>query len=266
MTVKWKGPNGEVDEDSNENLVKLLFHEKLKSHFSKEELNNVSYLALSGLDFLRELYSSRKLSSRYHNLGHNYVTTITSIKTFIGALSLGKAVDEKDLISLIIAALFHDSGYLLNYKAGVKREIRDHNLNSILFTEIFLAGQRVEDEICDKVLHLIKYTDYSECDDFKNEIKHDFLGQVLIGADLLQVTDKRYFVNRNFLEEYLYKNESETDEAMERRFFKFVQELTSNMWNYLDAYYKTAKTNPYRTGWQRFVKAFQMICGEKDLK
>ncbi|MDD3647978.1 MAG: hypothetical protein PHS44_05790 [Candidatus Dojkabacteria bacterium] len=266
MTVKWKGPQGEIDEDSNESLIRIIYHPGLKDIFHKQDLNEALGIAISGLDFLRALYASKKLSSRYHNLGHNYVTAITSIKAFIGALNLSRELSVDDLTAIILAALFHDCGYLTDKDGEPRIDMVDHTAKSSIFAEVFLTRNSFKKVFCDRVYELIGYTNYSNWYESKVKVRDDLLGQMLVGADLLQVTDQRYFLNKKVLKELLYKKDSATVAEREKKFYEFTKEVTSQIWKFLDSYYRSSNDNPYRQGWERFVDAMSVICGGIDLK
>lgn len=265
MTIRWIGPSGKIVIDSNKSLVNLFQHNVLRRNFSEGDLKELKSSTVSALTYLRELYSRKKLNSLYHNLGHNYVTSITAVKVFIGALRQGYAFFYTDLLALILAALFHDSGYLGKPLSGQKISIENHTENATLFAEDFAQRSSIEKDISRQVIKLIKYTNYSRWDDYKFEVEIDLLAQVLIGADLLQVTDKRYFFNKKVLSEYLFVDGSGPDKVSQRKFYRFAKKMTSSVWKHLDAFYNGTDKNPYREGWKRFMYGLGMVTGTRSI-
>lgn len=269
QSVKWVGPSGEIDSKDNREMISLLHSKVIWDEYGKDKMKFYEYGGKKIVNYVRDLFKKYELKSPYHDFSHNYVTMITALRAFIGAIKEKEKLAEDDLRCLLIASIFHDTGYLVVKKGEDSMWARTHSRESRLLMKrslkdvIAINRKKFEKLLRDikdyeawkvmdieKIISLQKYTNYSRWKVNKKRIKRNKLAQILVGADLLQVTDKNYFQNRHFLEAYIVSMKGKDH----RPFIKFEREGVRGIWPFLDSYYGGRKKNPYRKRWEIFEK------------
>ena len=267
IKVKWVGPAAKIDPESNKDLLTLVNHKVLIKKFGKERIRLYEYGAKKLLNYVRALFKRYKLLSSYHDFGHNYVTTITSIRAYIGAIKLGKSFNEDDFRCLLIVSLFHDTGYLKMRKEKESVWATIHSKQSRVLMRkslkdvILLNKDKFDSFLRDigdydpwkildieKIVDLQKFTNYSRWKMNKEKIKKNKIAQILVASDLMQVVDKNYFNNREALEVYIMSKKDKDH----TKFYEFEKEGVKWIWKYLDAFYGAKNRNPYRKMWEFF--------------
>lgn len=259
INVKWKGPDGQVRQNSNRDLLDLLLHKELRKHYSKEDLRMLRKSIWKSLRYVRKLFKTHNLASPYHNFGHNYVTTITALRAVIGVQRRGEKLGILDIAVLLIAALFHDTGYLRGSKFSRKEDVISHSQKSRMNSSKFLHELKWTDSDIARVLDLLKFTNYGKWEFNKKKVAADLLAQILVGADLMQVVDANYFMNLIVLHEMLYGGKEKMTVAGQKKFFDFTKEATSRIWKHLDKFYRGKEENPYRERWEDFLEYMSMF-------
>jgi hypothetical protein len=263
IKVRWRGPDGKIRQNSNKILLKLFSHEELKRHFDIRNIRLLRKDVWKALRYLRRLYRTYDLISPYHNFGHNYVTTITAFRAFVGALKSGRKFSFSDLNVLLFATLFHDTGYLRKSKFAQKRGVMTHSAKSTDFTKAFLITLNWSKERISEVAMLQSFTKYARWELKKLKYKGNPLAKILVGADLTQCFDLNYAKNLTILREILFTNKMELTRQSQQKFYKFVKEVTGWIWKYLDEFYGGKDKNPYRFGWERFRRLMRDEYGVK---
>lgn len=262
IRVKWKGPDGNIRQNSNRDLLDLLSHKGLQKHYSKEDLRLLRKSLWRALRYVRKLFRTFNLASPYHNFGHNYVTTITALRAVIGVLKRGEKLDILDIEVLLIVTLFHDTGYLRGSKFSRKEDVISHSQKSRMNSSKFLHELKWTDSDIARVLDLLKFTNYGRWEFNKKKVVADLLAQILVGADLMQVVDANYFMNLVVLHEILYGGKEKMTVAGQQKFFDFTKETVSWIWKYLDKFYGGREKSPYRKRWSDFVEYMSMFGAE----
>lgn len=251
-TIIWKGPAGEIKLNSNKSLIELFDHKSLSKYFSIEEIASVKEKILHAVKNLRKLYRSYRLTSLYHNYSHNYSTTITAFRAFIGALEKGETLSSGDLQYLLIVSLFHDTGYLKSASSQEEITLASHSKRSRKFLKEALGKLKLKSKEIESLVRFHEFTDYGQWVDYEKEMKDNLLAQIFVGADLMQVTDMYYLRNLKNLGKTKYLTKS--DKRGQLEFCQFVKCATQYIWPYLDTFYQQRKKNPYREGWNSFER------------
>jgi hypothetical protein len=255
--VNWIGPDGEINSRTNEDLQELLIAPALSTIYDEEEIYNNVLNVTNLLGIIRELYTSYKLSSTYHNFGHNYVTTITAVRAFIGSVMRGEIYKQSDLFELIVASLLHDIGYLIPSEKLGKADVVTHAKKGFQLTYFILQEKlKLPAKFVKKIINYQRFADYLHWEENVNAIRLFPLAKLLIGADLLQVTDRNYLKNAEVLQEIMFSKEKARNQESEIQFFKLVKEGTEFVWDDLDEFY-AGEVNPYKRNWLRFEKDFR---------
>ncbi|WP_026705324.1 Pycsar system effector family protein [Flavobacterium soli] len=162
-----------------------------------------------------------KLSSDYiyHNFNHT-LRVVNSVKTLIEA----EEINEADAEMLIIAAWFHDAGYIQGYE--------NHEDNGIIIVKDFLTENNYDPEKIEQIAKLIKATQL-------NLEPVEYLEKILRDADNAHFGSKNYFEVCDLLrEEFKHTKKidfSELDWANENRkffnsFHRFYTEYAKKNW------------------------------------
>lgn len=278
ICVKWNGPDGSINSSNNDNFLELFDNSALKKYcadndsVTQKDLAEVCLTVQEALKYLREIFGAYDLVSSYHNFAHNYVTSITAFRAFIGALKLQEKLVLDDLKNLIIVSLFHDTGYLQKSDFKGKANVVTHIVRSLNFMDNFVRGLKWKQEEVESMLRLGGFTNYSEWDKNKNKINKNvlsadeslklpgneiILARLLVGADFMQVVDINYFENLQTLTEFLKSKNSTNDNEGQKSFFDLSCEITQWIWKYLDAFYDGRKKNPYRNGWEIYERGME---------
>jgi len=253
IEVKWVGPDGEFDQSKNSDLLQLLDHRIIRDKYSKKNIDNLKESTKKALKYLRRLFSTYELVSAYHNVGHNYITAVTVLKGFIGGLKMGRIYSKNDLEVLLIATLFHDTGYLRKSNKQKKTDVFTHSMKSLDFVSTFMdkiLGWNGENS--PKVKDLQSFTCYADWDENKKKLDDNDFAKILVGSDFMQVVDKNYFQNLEVLREFLRSKNVKNDKKGQARFLELSREVTSYAWEFLDSFFDGKENNPYRKGWDRF--------------
>jgi len=260
INVKWVGPDGSIDQTNDRDLLRLLDHKLIIKEFGRKNVKEIRKIIKKALKYLRELFRTYELVSPYHNVGHNFVTAITTLKAFIGGLKKGYKFTKGDLQVLLVATLFHDTGYLRKSKDQEKTNVFNHSIKSLDFVRTFM------EEVLDwnggnipKVYELQRFTIYSGWQKNKKNLKKNKLGQILVGSDFMQVVDKNYFRNLKVLSELIHSKSIDHDKKGQRKFFYLSEDVVSHVWPFLDSYYGSEKKNPYRKSWDNFEKIMEKL-------
>jgi hypothetical protein len=259
--VLWTGPRGRINQLKNEELLRILKHEVLKEAYDKKVLKETHILFEKALQHLRKLYRTYNLISSYHSFSHNYITAITALRGFVGALQLGKKLSIEDLQSLVIAAMFHDTGYLRKSKYQKRTDVVSHIDKGYKYSKDFLIGQKWSDKQIDKVKDLQKFTNYSKWKQNEDKVYENVLAQILVGADFLQVVDNNYYENLKVLDEFIYERAGKVSKSGQKKFYHLVCKITFWIWSYLDSFYSGIRKNPYRAGWKKYREYFEEAFG-----
>lgn len=258
FNVKWVGPDGSIDQTNNDDLLRLLDHELIIKEFDKEQVEKIKKSIKKALKYLRELFRTYELVSPYHNVGHNFVTAVTALKALIGGIKKGDKFEKNDLEILLVAALFHDTGYLRKSKNHKKTNVFNHSIKSLDFVRTFMEKVLSWDGgNIPKVYELQRFTIYSGWEKNRKNLKKNKLGQILVGADFLQVVDKNYFKNLKVLSELIHSKSIDSDKVGQRKFYDLAEDVVNQIWPYLDSFYDGDKQNPYRKGWDNFEKTMK---------
>lgn len=252
----WVGPDGTLRDNYKKHFEELCFHPSLFKKYSKRTLSNLQKRIDRALDYLDYLYKLYELLSPYHTLSHNVVTSITAFRTFLGKYMIDKTCSLKDLQTLLFAALFHDTGYIKISELQKNTRARFMHVDiSFQITKRFLSLELAwTDKRIYDVIETQRLTEYRFAETALHEVKNSSCGVLIIGADILQVTDAHYIENLDMLTELLFTRNQERNKQNQNEFFLFAKQAVDHIWLYLDAFYKGSKNNPYRTGWDRFVK------------
>jgi len=109
----------------------------------------------------------------YHNFQHT-LETVEACKK----LAAGYALSKEDLESLLIAAWFHDTGYIYLYKG--------HEDKSIEITHSYLEAQKYPEEKIAIVKDCIEATK-------RVDIPRSILGKIIADADIIQIGEPTFF-------------------------------------------------------------------------
>ena len=164
----------------------------------------------------------RACNTHYHDLRHTTDAFLTMARLLHGALLNGEDLSESDISAALVAALFHDAGYIQERGdtegTGAKYS-SDHAERSAEFLERHGAECELSERQITDGRIMILCTDVSQ--DIKNisfpSRKVEFLGRLLNAADILgQMSDRTYLEKLLFLyHEYKEGNvgdyESEAD-------------------------------------------------------
>ena len=126
-----------------------------------------------------------KLSSDYiyHNFNHT-LRVVNSVKILIE----GEKINDEDAELLLIAAWFHDSGYIHGYK--------NHEDESIKIATEFLKDNGFEDEKIARIARYIKATELTR-------EPEEYLEKVLRDADCSHFGDEKFFeISESLREEF----------------------------------------------------------------
>lgn len=260
VNVKWIGPDGNIDQNKNTFLLRLLGNKVLKKKYSSNNINEVKEIASQALRYLRKLFKEHELTSPYHNFGHNYVTAVTSIRGFIGALRSKKNLSYRDLRIILVTSLFHDTGYLKDINSKKEKEINvyNHSKNSTDLIQFFTKGiLKWDKRDLSTIIDLYKYPNYVNWNKNKSKVEKDILAKILVGADFMQVVDKNYFKNLKVLKELIRAKSIKKDKAGQRKFFELSREVTDLIGVFIDTFYGSKEKNPYRKGWIRYEKTMK---------
>ncbi len=260
--VKWEGPCGSISPTNNRDLLNLFDNDILLKYFSdkqsSDDLKKVKVITEKSLKYLRKIFKSYDLTSAYHNFDHNYTTTVTSFRAFIGALKINESITVNDLKLLLLASLFHDTGYLLNSSFKSKSNVVTHIVRSLIFMESFVKKLDWDNRDVNDLLILGQFTDYSKWKkDRLKIINHDckintVLAKIIVGADFMQVVDRNYFDNLDILNEFLKITQGIEEKKGQKKFYNLSSDVTQWIWEYLDAFYEGKDKDPYRKGWKHF--------------
>jgi hypothetical protein len=253
--ILWAGPLGEI-KTSNINCIQhLLDDPNLKDHFDDYSLKDMKKEVRKIYRYLKKLYEKYELTSKYHDISHNLVTTVTALRGFIGALKIGKRLTFEELKILMFAALFHDTGYVRKSKHSRKGDLESHSERSKEYAQDYLKQQGYSKEIIDKVHNIQGFTHYTEWKILRIKIKKEFLAKLLVGADFLQVVDLCYTENLRQLNEILCsRSKAGITAKSQKKFYKLARDTTKWIWEFLDMYYDKKEENPYRKLWRKRFK------------
>ncbi|SMO78398.1 Adenylate cyclase, class 3 [Saccharicrinis carchari] len=116
----------------------------------------------------------------YHNIKHT-IDVITEVEL----IGWAEGLNEQDILTLKLAALFHDSGHMISYN--------DHELHSTIIAKKMLSKYKYSSEVIEKVCHLIMATRFPS--DPQNILEKvicdsdlDYLGR----ADFIPVSNMLY--------------------------------------------------------------------------
>ncbi|WP_395063079.1 Pycsar system effector family protein [Flavobacterium sp.] len=153
----------------------------------------MNLIALSE-DFVKNFIKDKLSNSyKYHNLNHT-LTVVNAVKELMDS----ELFDEKDKQALLIAAWFHDTGYIESPK--------NHEDKSIEIVKNFLTNQNCNSEFITQVVALIDVTKF-------NHVPKNKLQQVIKDADYFHFSTKEYIETSELLREEwkLTLNKSYTD-------------------------------------------------------
>jgi len=164
----------------------------------------------------------RACNTHYHDLRHTTDAFLTMARLLHGALLNGEDLSESDISTALVAALFHDAGYIQE-RGDIEGTGAKYSSNHAQKSADFLERHGAECGLSKKQIHegriMILCTDVSQ--DIKSisfpSQKVEFLGRLLNAADILgQMSDRTYLEKLLFLyHEYKEGNvgdyESEAD-------------------------------------------------------
>lgn len=127
-------------------------------------------------NFIKDKLSN---SYKYHNLNHT-LTVVNAVKELIES----QGFDDKDKEALLVAAWFHDTGYVESTK--------NHEDKSIEIAKDFLMLQNCNSEFIAQVVALIDVTKF-------NHIPKNKLEQVIKDADYYHFSTKEYIETSELL-------------------------------------------------------------------
>src|SRR5690606_39175947 len=122
-----------------------------------------------------------KLSSQfvYHNFNHT-LDTVEACKS----LSKGYNLSEEDFEILLLAAWFHDTGYIYTYKG--------HEDNSVKIAQIFLKEREYDPSRTEQVIKCILATK-------RTDPPEGILSEILCDADVINAGEKSFFSKSDLL-------------------------------------------------------------------
>ncbi len=145
----------------------------------------------------------------YHNLKHT-IDVVNNAKE----IAKNSDVSKSDKYVLLIAAWFHDTGYLSSYN--------NHEDESVKLCSAFLASLECDPEVIDKISSIINATKHPQT-------PNNLLEGIICDADLLSIGKKKYFDTSELLRiEWGLKNampasyqwpDSEIDFLIRHKFF-----------------------------------------------
>lgn len=141
----------------------------------------MNLIALSE-DFVKNFIKDKLSNSyKYHNLNHT-LTVVNAVKELIGSAGF----DDNDKQALLVAAWFHDIGYVESSK--------NHEDKSIAIVQDFLIKQNCDSEFIAQVVALIEVTKFKHVP--KNKLE-----QVIKDADYYHFSTKEYIETSELLRE-----------------------------------------------------------------
>ena len=129
-------------------------------------------------NFIKDKLSN---SYKYHNLNHT-LTVVNAVKELLGS----SGFDENDKQALLVAAWFHDTGYVESSK--------NHEDKSIAIVQDFLIKQNCTSEFIAQVVALIEVTKF-------DHVPKNKLEQVIKDADYYHFSTKEYIETSELLRE-----------------------------------------------------------------
>lgn len=114
---------------------------------------------------------------------HNYQHTLETVEA-CKRIARGYELSAKELEILLIAAWFHDSGYVYQYE--------DHEEKSKEIAKMFLDNHKYPEKDTDKVLECIEATK-------RESVTKDLLCQILRDADIVQIGEPTFFSKSELL-------------------------------------------------------------------
>ncbi len=178
-------------------------------HQIEPDLKDVATIRLAFLETVRlyngEFPGYRACNTEYHDLRHTTDTALTMARLIHGAIIDGQLFDRRQIILGVIAALFHDAGYIQNEEdldgTGAKYTMTHVTRSMDFLTDIAPDLGLIEDEV-NEGRAMILFTDLSvepEQISFKTP-NGKFLGRMLGAADLLaQLSERTYLEKLLFL-------------------------------------------------------------------
>lgn len=153
---------------------------------------------------LERLKSELPDSITYHNVDHTI-----DIITRVEILARGENVNEKDLLILKTAALFHDTGFIFNYE--------NHEENSVLIAKEILPTYKYSKYQIDEIIKLINVTK------IENE-PTTLLEEILKDADLDYLGRNDYIVlSENLFNELKANGKKLTISEWNQQQYNFIQ-------------------------------------------
>ncbi|MGE0560884.1 MAG: HD domain-containing protein [Flavobacteriales bacterium] len=134
-------------------------------------------------DHVNEVFNTSDLPLVYHNINHTY-DVVEAVKTISSTLD----VTDKDFETLLIAAWFHDIGYL--------ESMYEHELHSANHATAFLSEKGIEKERIKTIYQCILATKL-------NATPNTLLEKILVDADLFNLGTPKHFNNAALLQEEL---------------------------------------------------------------
>jgi len=164
--------------------------------------------------FIRNFFNEKgRKNLKYHDIAHTeYVAKQTK---FIGEKS---GVTDEALSIVIVAAWFHDSGFMLSS--------RDHEEESKKIAREFLTTQKVPEEFINKVLFCIEATKMPQ------NPGDDLLAQVVCDADMSYLSED-FYLDRTALLRKEWNSESET-KLSRKTYYEETVDLFNNHRYYTD--------------------------------
>ncbi len=235
---------------------------------------DIATIRLAFLETVRlyngEFPGYRACNTEYHDLRHTTDTALTLTRLIHGAILEGHLLDRRQITLGLIAALFHDSGYIQRKEdlegTGAKYTAT-HVSRSMDFFSDTAAGLGLNAAEIDEGRSMILFTDLSvDTEQVSFETPQGaFLGSMLGAADLLaQLSDRTYlekllFLYREFKEAGIgdysgerhlleqtvefYDTVSLRLEATLSKAYNFMQSHLSARWNINTNLYRKAIDN-----------------------
>jgi hypothetical protein len=256
-------------------------------HLVAPKLKDTAVLRLAFLETVR-LYKGdfpgyRACNTEYHDLRHTTDTTLTMTRLIHGANLAGHLFDQRQIVLGLMAALFHDAGYIQKADdldgTGAKYTAT-HVTRSMDFFASIAPDLNLNDTEIAKGRSMILFTDLSVTPEevtFKTP-NGEFMGRMLGAADLLaQLADRTYlekllFLYREFKEagvggysgeRHLLEQTVEFYDSVSRRLDSTFDKAYPFMQNHLAARWNI-QTNLYRQAIENQKIYLQRILEDPD--
>ncbi len=243
-------------------------------HLIAPDFKDVATIRLAFLETVR-LYKGdfpgyRACNTEYHDLRHTTDTALAMTRLIHGAIIDGRMIDQRQVLLAVIAALFHDAGYIQN-EDDLEGTGAKYTMTHVARSMDFLADIAPDLGLNEAEIHegraMILFTNLSVT---PAQISFEtpngkVLGRMLGAADLLaQLSDRTYlekllFLYREFKEagvgEYsgerhllektveFYDSVSQRLEATFNKAYEYMQNHLSTRWNVNTNLYRKAIEN-----------------------